>query len=104
MPDTLIRIKRLILAKHYRFSRKAQLELIRDRVSEEDVAEAIINAPAIYKRVVSHDPANGMREYLYIISGPTYSGLIIYTKGKFLHEAENEEFYFLISSKRDVNL
>lgn len=102
MADTLIRIKRLILAKRYRFSRKAQLELIRDHLDEEDVAEAVINATAIYKRVASHDPETGAREYLYIISGSTYSGLIVYTKGKFLHEEASEEFYFLISSKRDV--
>ena len=104
MSDTLIKIKRLILARRYRFSRKAQLELIRDGISEEDVAEAIINAPAVYKRIISQDPETGTREYLYVISGPTYSGLIIYTKGKFLHEAELEEFYFLISTKRDVNI
>ncbi len=49
MADVLLRIKRAVLSGRYAFSEKARLEMERDGLTELDVAEAIISAPAIYK-------------------------------------------------------
>ena len=54
MSDILIRIKRAVLAGRYAFSEKARLEMEADGVTELDVAESILNAVAIYKRLRSH--------------------------------------------------
>lgn len=56
MSDILIRIKRAVLAGHYVFSEKASLEMEADGLTELDVAESILNAPAIYKRIRSNSP------------------------------------------------
>jgi hypothetical protein len=47
--DALTRIKRLVLRGAVRYSKKARWELICDGLFESDVAESILNAPAIYK-------------------------------------------------------
>jgi hypothetical protein len=51
--DILVRIKRSILAGRYAFSEKARIEMESDGLTEFDVAESIINAVAIYKRLRS---------------------------------------------------
>ena len=72
-----------------------------DSLTELDVAESIINAVAIYKRVRSGSPRRRRaKEYLYIIQGTNLTGLSIYTKGKLVKEANQESYYFLVSSKR----
>jgi len=56
---------------------------------------------AIYKTIRSRSPRRGGRgEKLYVVVGTTLTGLPLYTKGKFLVDAERETYYFLISSKR----
>lgn len=99
--DVLIRIKRAVLAGHFAFSEKARLEMEIDDLTELDVAESILNAVAIYKRLRSTSPSrNKRREYLYVIQSTNLDGLAIYTKGKLVQEAEIETYYFLVSSKR----
>ncbi len=99
--DILIRIKRAVLQKRTRFSKKAILEMEADGLTELDVEEAILNAPAIYKKVRSRNPYRRRAvEYLYIIQSVNLEGVLVYTKGKFIKEGEAEVFYFLISSKR----
>ena len=72
-----------------------------DRLTELDVAESILNAVAIYKKVRSKSLVRQRsREYLYIIQNPNLEGLVIYTKGKLVPEAGTETYYFLISAKR----
>ena len=101
MSDILIRIKRAVLAGHYAFSEKARLEMEFDGLTELDVAEAILNAVAIYKTIRSTSPLRAKtREYLHIIQGTNLDGLPIYTKGKLISEGRVETYYFLISSKR----
>jgi hypothetical protein len=51
--DPLVRIKRAILAGRYAFSEKARLEMEADGLIELDIAESIVNAVAIYKRLRS---------------------------------------------------
>ena len=53
MSEILIRIKRAVLAGRYAFSAKARLEMECDALTELDVAESILNAVAIYKRLRS---------------------------------------------------
>ncbi len=53
MSDVLIRIKRAVLTGRYVFSEKARFEMEEDRLTELDVAESILNAVAIYKRLRS---------------------------------------------------
>ncbi len=95
MSDTLVRIKRAILAGHYAFSEKASMEL--------DVVESIVNAVAIYKTIRSTSPfRERAREYLHIIQSTNLEGLMIYSKGKLVQEAGVETYYFLISSKKAI--
>lgn len=100
MSDTLIRIKRAVLAGHYAFSEKARAEMEADGLTELDVAESILNAVAIYKRLRSESAYRQEREYLYVIQSTNFEGLVIYTKGKLIKEESSETYYFLISSKR----
>jgi ribosomal protein S3 len=101
MSDVLVRIKRAVLVGHYAFSEKARMEMEADSLTELDVAESILNAVAIYKRLRSRSPfRKGAAEYLYVIQSTNLDGLMIYTKGKLVSEAEVETYYFLISSKK----
>jgi hypothetical protein len=101
MDGVLIRIKRAILARRYRFSGKARDELERDCLNEWDAVEAIMSAQAIQKVIRSTSPRRqDRREMLYIIVSPTLTGLLIYTKGKLVTEEGQDVFYFLISCKR----
>ena len=103
MSDILIRIKRAVLAGRYAFSEKARVEMEANCLTELDVAESILNAVAIYKRLRSQ---SGLRtqskEYLYVIQSTNLEGLMIYTKGKLVREPEGETYYFLISSKKAI--
>ena len=56
MSDTLVRIKRAILAGHYAFSEKASMEVEADGLTELDIVESIVNAVAIYKTIRSTSP------------------------------------------------
>ena len=101
MPDILVRIKRAVLAGHYAFSEKARTEMETDGLTELDVAESIINAVAIYKRLRSRSPRRPRRvEYLYVIQATNLEGIMIYSKGKLVSQGAEVTFYFLISSKR----
>lgn len=99
--DILVRIKRAVLAGRYAFSEKARLEMEADGLTELDVAESILNAVAIFKKLRSRSPRRApAREYLYIIQSTNLNGLPIYTKGKLVKDADRESYYFLVSSKR----
>ena len=99
--DPLVRIKRAILAGRYAFSEKARREMEADGLIELDVAESIMNAVAIYKRLRSRSGRpTARREYLYVIYGSTLAGLMVYSKGKFVRENGEEVYYFLVSSKK----
>jgi len=101
--DVLIRIKRAVLAGRYAFSEKARVEMEIDGISELDVAESILNAVAVYKRLRSRSAFRRHRyEYLYVILATNLEGLMIYSKGKFVAQDDEETFYFLVSSKRAV--
>ena len=103
MSDILVRIKRAVIAGHYAFSAKARDEMKADHLTELDVAEAILNAVAIFKTIRSRSPYRAMDgERLYIIQGTNLEGLSIYTKGKLVQEAGVETYYFLVSSKRST--
>ncbi len=98
--NVLIRIKRAVLSGRYAFSEKARQELDADDLTEMDVAEAIVNATCIQKRIRSTSPfRERRREYLYVITSLNLTGIPIYTKGKFASEAGEETYYFLVSSK-----
>lgn len=103
MSDILIRIKRAVLAGHYAFSEKARLEMEADCLTELDVAESILNAVAVYRRLRSRGSSRvRSKEYLYVIQSTNLEGLMIYTKGKLVREADTETYYFLISSKKAI--
>lgn len=103
MQNILVRIKRAVLAGNYAFSEKARLEMEADGLTELDIAESILNAVAVYKRIRSRSPyRQHAREYLYVIQSTNLDGLMIYTKGKLAKEADEEKYYFLISSKKAI--
>jgi hypothetical protein len=56
MSDILGRIKRAVLAGRDAFSEKARLEMEADGLEEMDIAESILNAVAIYKKMRSTEP------------------------------------------------
>lgn len=101
MNDILIKIKRAVLSGRYAFSEKARLEMEMDNLTELDVAESILNAVAIYKKIRSRSPfRQGAHEYLYIIQSSNLEGLVVYTKDKLVKDGTTETYYFLISSKK----
>jgi hypothetical protein len=100
MSDTLIRIKRAVLAGHYEFSLKALDEMDACDLTRLEVAESILNAVAIYKSIRSTSPNRAARrDMLHIIQSTTLSGVAVYTKGKLVAVAGVETYYFLISAK-----
>jgi hypothetical protein len=101
MQDVLVRIKRAVLAGHYVFSEKARVEMEADGLTELDIAESVLNAVAIYKRLRSRSPLRQQpKEYLYVIQSVNLEGLAIYSKGKLVRAGDTESYYFFISSKR----
>ena len=99
MSDALPRIKKAVWAGRLAFSSKAREEMDRDDLTDADVASAILGASTIHKRVRSTSVYRTMsKEYLYIIEGPTLSGLRLYTKGKLIRQ-DGGDHYYLISSK-----
>jgi len=98
--DPLVRIKRIVIARHIEFTVKAEEERLADGLTVEDVLESILNANAIKKVLRSRSPKRRhSREPLYVIESPTYGGLWIYTKGTIRKKGEEEVFYVFISSK-----
>jgi hypothetical protein len=98
--DTLIRIKKLVIARKIVFTGKAQQERIADGLSVDDIVASIVNANAIKKTIRSRSPfRKGKREKLYVIESPNYDGIWIYTKGTIRSVGEDEVFYILVSSK-----
>ena len=68
MSDILIRIQRAVLAGRYVFSEKARWEL--------DVAESMLNAVAVCKRIRSASARRwSAGEYFYVTQGTTLDGL-----------------------------
>lgn len=100
--DILSRIKRLVVRGRYRLTYKASLELYADGLTPEDAAEAILNAQTIKKILRSRASDRPGGEKLYVIENFSYSGTLIYTKGKITREAGEEIYYVLISSKRST--
>ncbi len=100
--DTLQTIKRLVLRGNVLFTRKAEDEMEQDALDEDLVCEAILNAPAIAKRIRSTNPRTSKAEYLYVIVGVTFDGVVVYTKGKILKADGREVFYVLVSSKKST--
>ena len=75
MKNILVRIKRAVLAGKYAFSEKARLEMEADSLTELDVAESVLNAVAIYKKIRSRSPYRQQeREYLYVIQSTNLDG------------------------------
>jgi len=101
MSDVLVKIKRLIIAGQYRFTAKAELEMLGDDLLPGDVLEAILNAVGLKKVIVSTSPhRRKRREKLYVIESFTYDGVFVYSKGAVRKEGGQHVYYLLISSKR----
>jgi hypothetical protein len=65
--DTIIRIKRLVIARHVLFTQKAENEMAAESLTPELIYESILNAPAIFKVLSSSNPSTNKSERLYII-------------------------------------
>jgi len=102
--EALIRIKRLVIARQVLFTAKAEDEMTVECLTPELVYESILNAPAVFKVLRSHNPRTQEGGKLYVIKGLTFDGLAIYTKGKILTKKAVDVFYVLISSKRSTDL
>ena len=101
--DLLIRIKRAVLSGQLVFTRKAIEERERDGLTDQEVRESIINATAIYKTIRSNTRYRRSRgELLHIIYGTTFTGIVVYTKGKLVVERGVATYYLLVSAKRST--
>jgi hypothetical protein len=99
----LLRIKRCCLTGRVVFTDKADTERVAAGLSRDDVIEAIVNAPAIYKTLRSRASGRVRRgERLFVIVGLTHHGMLVYTKGALRRFAGEERFYVLVSAKRSV--
>lgn len=98
--DPLVRIKRLVARRRFRFSEKALDELEADGLEKADAVESVLNAQTIQKVLRSRSSCRTSKEKLYVIESFSYTGTLIYTKGKIAREAGEEVFYFYISAKR----
>ena len=99
--DTLVRIKRAVIAGHYVFGDKAEAEMDRDDLTEVDVVESILTATAIHKTVRSRSRfRRRAREKLYVIVSTNLTGTLIYSKGKLVSEEGLDTYYFLVSGKK----
>lgn len=86
-----------------RLQRESRIEMEADGLTELDVAESVLNAVAIYKRIRSQSPYRKQeRELLYVIQSTNLEGLMIYTKGKLVKESGLDTYYFFVSSKKAV--
>ncbi len=97
--DALAQIKRLIVRRRYRFSYKALAELEQDLLEPEDALEAVLNAKRIGKRLRAQRRPGREAEILYVIESYSFSGELLYTKGKIAREDGEEVYYFFISAK-----
>jgi len=99
----LIKIKRLIIAKEYVFTLKAETEMFASGLTEVQVLESILNASGIKKILRSTNLKRQLGEKLYVIESFTYDGLLIYTKGTIkIDKLGRETYYLLVSSKLAV--
>ncbi len=71
MDDVFVRIKRLVMRRVVLFTTKAEMGMVADGLSREDVYESIWGARGIYKRLRVAHPKTGKKEYLYVIHGLT---------------------------------
>jgi len=66
-----------VVTGHYAFSEKARTEMKIDGITELDVAESILNAVAIHKKLRSTNPRRQWRkEYLYVIQSTNSMDLL----------------------------
>jgi len=92
-------LKRAVLTGHYAFSEKARVEMDMDGLTELDVAESILNAVAIYKKLRSHGGSQTRsREYLYVIQSTNLGSI----RRANWSVRPKPRHYFLISSKKTV--
>ncbi len=97
----LLRIKRCCLTRRVILSSKADAERVSAHLSLDDVLEAVVNAPAIYKTLRSRSTGRAVRnERLYVIVGFTHEGIFVYTKGALRRFAGEDWFYLFVSAKR----
>ncbi|MGA3066519.1 MAG: hypothetical protein ABSF29_06700 [Tepidisphaeraceae bacterium] len=101
--EVLAKIKRCAIRGDLQFTLKARNELLCDELTPLDIRESLINARSIRKTLRSNAPSrSAKREYLYVIISPNLTGLLIYTKGKFIVESGVEVYYLLVSSKQST--
>lgn len=98
--DVLKKIKKYLIEEKYEFTDKARIEMFKDGLMVYDVIASVINAPAIKKTIRSKSLYRKNKyERIYVIEGPTFEGIWIYTKGTFRKADNVEKFYIFISTK-----
>lgn len=103
MTGVLLRIKRAALEGRVRFTWKAELEMESEGLNKGDVLQSLYSAVAVYKTIRSTSPyRSAQREMLHVIISPNWTGVPIYTKGKFAKSTGQEIYYLLVSSKKAI--
>lgn len=98
--EILVRIKRLVFQGQVRYTAKAIDEMAADGLMPTDVEESILNAQVIEKTLQSHSRMRrSSKDKLYVIKSFSFTGTLIYTKGKIDRQGGQEIFYILVSAK-----
>lgn len=102
MEETLKRIKELVLVEdRVAFSKKARDEMAADHLTRDEVVSSIYNAKSVRSKRSKSPRRRSKKERVYIIEAPSFSGVLIYTKGTIRKDGAGKDiFYFMISSKR----
>jgi len=76
--NTLVNIKRMIISDRYVFTKKAEIEMFIDGLTEEDVLESILNANGIKKVLRSTSSNASQGEKLYVIESQECPANIVF--------------------------
>ena len=103
MDRRLIKIKRLVSVGRYRFTAKADAEILSDGLTQQDVVESILMAQMMRVKNSTSIWRQARREQIFIIESANFEGAAIYSKGVLRELSDDQaEYYILISGKRST--
>ncbi len=104
MSNILIQIKQLVLRRQIVWTAQSESQMAADDLTRDEVIESIVNARSVKSKRSTSQYRRSPSEKVYIISGRTFGGLMIYTKGVIRHDETADKFYVMISAKRSERL
>jgi len=103
MDRRLVKIKRLVSVGRYRFTAKADAEILNAGLLQQDVVESILMAQTMRVKNSISVWRQARREQIFIIESANFEGAAIYSKGVVRELPDDQaEFYILSSGKRST--